>query len=381
MRICLLYDCLYPHTVGGAERWYRNLAEKLAAAGHEVTYLTLRQWEHGVQPNVEGVTVEAVGPRMRLYDDSGARRILPPLVFGLGVFLHLLRRGRRYDAVHTASFPYFSVLAAAALRRRGGYSLLVDWFEVWTLEYWRDYLGKLAGFIGWLVQLACIHVRQRVFCFSQLHAQRLRSHGLRGEITVLAGVYTGPRELRVGQPAVPPTVVFAGRHIPEKQVPSLIPAIAAARKRIPQLRARIIGDGPDRERVVAAVSAAGLSDVIEVPGFIPAADVERALAEATCMVLPSRREGYGLVVVEAASHGTPSVVVQAADNAATELIAPGDNGYVAPSAQPDDLADAIVAVCNEGESLRHSTARWFMDNIERLSIEGSLDTVVTAYGG
>lgn len=381
MRICLLYDCLYPHTVGGAERWYRNLAEKLAAAGHDVTYLTLRQWEHGVDPHVEGVTVKAVGPRMRLYDASGARRILPPLVFGLGVFFHLLRRGRRYDAVHTASFPYFSVLAAASLRRRGGYSLLVDWFEVWTLEYWQGYLGRLAGLIGWLVQLACIHVRQRVFCFSKLHAQRLRSHGLHGEITVLEGVYTGPRELRVGKPAIPPTIVFAGRHIPEKQVPSLIPAIAAAREQVPQLRARIIGDGPDRDRVVTAVTAAGLGDVIEVPGFIPAADVERALAEATCMVLPSRREGYGLVVVEAASHGTPSVVVQAPDNAATELIAPGENGYIAPSAQPGDLADAIVAVCSAGDSLRDSTAHWFEDNVERLSIEGSLDTVVVAYGG
>ena len=37
MRICILYDCLFPWTVGGAERWYRNLAERLAADGHDVT--------------------------------------------------------------------------------------------------------------------------------------------------------------------------------------------------------------------------------------------------------------------------------------------------------------------------------------------------------
>jgi hypothetical protein len=43
VRVCLVFDCLYPYTVGGAERWYRNLAERLAAAGHEVTYLTIRQ--------------------------------------------------------------------------------------------------------------------------------------------------------------------------------------------------------------------------------------------------------------------------------------------------------------------------------------------------
>jgi hypothetical protein len=43
MRIRLLYDRLPPHTVGGAERWYANLAERLVADGHEVAYVTLRQ--------------------------------------------------------------------------------------------------------------------------------------------------------------------------------------------------------------------------------------------------------------------------------------------------------------------------------------------------
>ena len=85
MRICLVYDCLFPHTVGGAERWYRNLAERLAAEGHEVTYLTLRQWERSEPPEVPGVRVMAVGPRLGLYTRDGRRRIWPPLVFGAGV--------------------------------------------------------------------------------------------------------------------------------------------------------------------------------------------------------------------------------------------------------------------------------------------------------
>src|SRR6185436_11462294 len=102
------------HTVGGAERWYRNLAERLVRDGHEVTYLTLRQWPRGEDAGVSGVNVRAVGPRMGLYAPGGRRRMLPPLVFGAGVLAHLLIRGRRYDVVHTASFPYFSVLGVGA---------------------------------------------------------------------------------------------------------------------------------------------------------------------------------------------------------------------------------------------------------------------------
>ena len=118
MRICILYDCLFPWTVGGAERWYRNLAERLAADGHDVTYLTLRQWDRGTDPGVPGVRVVVAGPRMALYV-GGRRRILPPVVFGLGVLWHLLRHGRSYEVVHTASFPYFSLLGAGLLRQIG----------------------------------------------------------------------------------------------------------------------------------------------------------------------------------------------------------------------------------------------------------------------
>src|SRR4051812_527964 len=184
MRVCLVYDCLFPHTVGGAERWYRNLAERLAADGHEVTYLTLRQWPRGADPGIASVRVVAVGPRLALYTRSGRRRIGPPLVFGLGVLAWLLVRGRRFDVVHTASFPYFSLLAAGFVRRFCGFRIVVDWHELWTRAYWRDYLGRLGGWAGWRVQRACARIPQRAFCFSRLHAARLAAEGVRGPVTV-----------------------------------------------------------------------------------------------------------------------------------------------------------------------------------------------------
>jgi glycosyltransferase involved in cell wall biosynthesis len=379
MRICLVYDCLFPHTVGGAERWYRNLGERLAVDGHEVTYLTLRQWDRGLDPAVPGVRVRAVGPRMPLYAEHGRRRVLPPLVFGLGVLLHLLRDGRRYDVVHTASFPYFSLLAAAAARPLGGYRLIVDWHEVWSRSYWQEYLGRVGGIAGWLVQLLCARLPQRAFCFSELHAARLRNEGARGEVTVLPGEYDGPTE-PAPERDPEPLVVFAGRHIPEKRVLAIPPAIAAARREIPHLRSLILGDGPDRPALIELISQLGLDDVIEAPGFVPTEIVEDAMARALCLLLPSRREGYGLVVVEAAAHGAPSVVVAAIDNAAVELVRNGENGFTSASASPDDLASAIIRVYASGQALRRSTAGWFAANARRLSLAHSLDIVRTLYG-
>jgi glycosyltransferase involved in cell wall biosynthesis len=377
MRICVVYDCLYPYNIGGAERWYRALAERLAAAGHDVTYLTMRQWPRGERPAVPGVDVVAVGPHMHLYTGP-RRRILPPLAFGLGVVGHVLRYGRRYDVVHTASFPYFSLLAAAAARRLGRYLLFVDWHEVWTKEYWRDYLGRFGGAAGWRVQRRCVRVRQRAFCFSRLHERRLREEGFRGEVTPLEGEYTG--DLNGHEPLPPlPLVVFAGRLIPEKRAPAVVAAVAEARKRLPELRAKVFGDGPEREVVLRTIADLGVGDAIDAPGFVGADEVESSMREALCLLLPSRREGYGLVVVEASAAGTPSIVVSDPDNAATELVDDGENGFVAPSANPEDLAAAILRVDEAGEELRRSTTAWFRRNARRLSLESSLEKVLAAY--
>ncbi len=378
MRICLVYDCLYPHTVGGAERWYRNLGERLAADGHEVSYLTLRQWDRGSDPGVPGVRVVVAGPRMSLYAGPGRRRILPPLVFGCGVLWHLLRHGRRYDVVHTASFPYFSLLAAALVRPLHGYRLIVDWFEVWTREYWNDYLGPAAGTVGWLVQRLCARIPHRAFCLSRLHAGRLTSEGHRGKVEVLPGAYAGTLERR--PPGVAESViVFAGRHIPEKQVLTIPPAIAMLRERAPELKAVILGDGPDRPELLRLVAELGLQDEIEVPGFVSPERVEAEIARATCLLLPSRREGYGMVVIEAAALGTPSIVVAGPDNAAVELIDAGVNGYVAASVDPGDLAGAVMSVLDAGASLRDSTSEWFARNAAGHSLGASMQQVGQAY--
>jgi glycosyltransferase involved in cell wall biosynthesis len=378
MRICLVYDCLFPYTVGGAERWYRNLGERLTAEGHEVTYLTLRQWGPGERGVVDGVRVVTVGPRMRLYTDDGRRRILPPLVFGLGVLWHLLRSGPHYDVVHTASFPYFSLLATAVLRRRGRYGIVVDWHEVWSSEYWREYLGPAGGRIGNVIQDLCTHVPQRAFCFSRLHAGRLRELGIRGKVTVLEGEYAGERE--ASEPESPePLVVFAGRHIPEKRVPAIVPAVAALRREDSEVRCVIFGDGPERGLVQERIAQLGLKDWVLAPGFVDTSEVQRTLRRAGCMILPSRREGYGMIVIEAAAAGTPSVVVAGEDNAATELIEEGVNGFVAASASPEDLATAISRTLDGGIELRRSTTEWFKANARRLSLESSLERVLKAY--
>jgi glycosyltransferase involved in cell wall biosynthesis len=379
MRICLIYDCLFPYTIGGGERWYRALGERLASEGHEVTYLTLRQWKREERPTAgAGVRVLAVGPRMALYV-HGRRRIAPTLLFGLGVLWHLLRHPRSYDVVHTCSFPFFSLLAVAALRPLGRYVLVVDWFEVWTLQYWREYVGPVAGRIGWLVQRLCIAIPQRALCLAYKHARRLVEEGLRSEpLVIRRGLYGAPPDPAVRRRAEP-LVVFIGRLIPEKRAGSLIPAVLLARQDVAGLRGVILGDGPERAELLRRIASLGPDTPVLAPGFVSEEELTGTLARALCLILPTRREGLGTVVLEAAALGVPSVVVEGPDNGATELIEPGHNGFIAPSASPEDLAAAIAAVHRGGDELRRRTIAWYDAHAQEMSLEGALPAVLSSY--
>lgn len=377
MRICLLYDSLQPYRIGGAERWYFSLAERLAEAGHDVTYVTMRQWpkgEWGVHPTAR---VVAVGPWLPNYGPGGARTLLPPILFGLGVLLHLLRHGRRYDVVHGSSFPYFSLLAASLARPLGGYRIVVDWFEFWSRGYWRRYLGRL-GWVGWTVQGLCLRVRQHAFTLARLTAERIRAHKVNGPVEALTGGYAGDLTPHLSDEREP-LVVFAARLIDEKRLPLALEAIALARREAPELKGVVFGRGPAWDAGVRTIEALGLGEAVSMAGFVERPALEAAMGRALCLLHPSEREGYGMVVVEAAGRGTPSILVAGEDNAAAELIEEGVNGVVAPEPDAAQLAAAILRVRAAGEAMRLSTADWFARNAQRLSIDSSLARVIASY--
>lgn len=375
MKIAIIYDCIFPWTVGGAERWYTNLAGRLAD-DHDVTYLTLTQWDPDDAPD-ERYEVVSVGPRMALYDDAGRRRIGPPLRYGWGVFWHLLRHGGRYDIVHGASFPYFSVIGAwLALLPHRRTKLLVDWHEVWSLHYWQGYLGRVGGRVGYLIQEFCKRLPDHSFVESHMFAARLpRKH-----LTQLTGLFREPDPLPDPRPAAsPPHAVFAGRHIPEKNVTAIPAAIVAARRQVPDLRATIFGSGPDTEAVRAEIERVGAGEFVTLPGFVSSEELEDGLATAACLVHPSEREGYGMVVIESSCIGTPVVVVAGEDNAAVELVEQGQNGEVSASIDPDELGETITRVVEAGEPMRRSARDWYMRNRGALSVEDSLEKILAVY--
>jgi glycosyltransferase involved in cell wall biosynthesis len=384
MRIALVYDRLYPQHIGGLERYYDALARGFASS-NTVSYITQEVDADGPPISRRPYRVVTVAPDSPFYSASGNRRIWPTVRFGLGVFVHLLRHGGEYDVVQSASFPFFSVIAARLAftfrRRRNRPKLVVDWLEVWPREYWISYTGGFFGRVGYAIQQLCMRLPDQGVTYSAMHEERLGAH--RAPILRLTGLATE-------MPAAPdtsaaqvrePNVVFAGRHIPEKQA-SLIPAvIEEARRSNSAIRATIIGDGPERDQIAKYVAAQNLEDAVQLPGFLTDDELNQALQNAACLLLPSLREGYGLIVIEAAAYGTPCITIDAPDNAAKELIEEGVNGYVVDDWTSANLAKAVTEAVDAGQDLRTSTLTWYRDHWHELNVESSVERLEEVYAG
>lgn len=376
-RIAVAYDCLFPHTKGGGERQYRAFAEQLARRGYEVDYLTADQGD-GEPLSAPDFAVTTISPALRLYDAEGVRRTSAALTFALRLWWALVRRRRDYGTVIVSGLPALNVLAARAALVGSRTRLVADYLEVWGRAQWIEYTGALIGTIAWAVQRCAIALTPVATCHSALTAARLRAEGFRGILLRSPGLIDGATAARgeASPAADPPYAVYVGRHIPDKRVESLPGAVSHARSSIPGLRLVVLGSGPSSTAVRRAIEDADAHEWVELPGFVSDEELDRIVARAACVVNPSRREGYGLVVVEAARHGVPVVLVEDPGNAATELIEADTNGLTASSMNAESLGDAIAQVISRGPALRTRTHEWYETARRERTIEQTIDQLL-----
>ena len=180
-----------------AERWYRNLAERLAAEGHEVTYLTLRQWAGRRGAAIPGVAGRRRGAAHALYGARGRRRIAAAR-FGLGVFWP---PAAPRPALRRRPHRVVSLLLAARRRRRasarGASALIVDWHEVWTPRLLARVPGprRRARRLRACSASACAFRSGRSASRGCTRAA-CASRACAASVTVLEGEYAGPTRAR-----------------------------------------------------------------------------------------------------------------------------------------------------------------------------------------
>lgn len=191
-----------------------------------------------------------------------------------------------------------------------------------------------------------------VFCYGERARAYVIGLGVRPENAIArcqaaalpprydAGAVPKARVAGAGQDEAP-LYLYVGRLSPEKRLDVMIHAFAKVRETYPAARLRLVGSGPQGDELKALAFELGLGDKVEFPGG-QSKDVLFANYEAaTCLILPSWTEPWGLVVNEALHLGCP-VIVSHRCGCVPELVADSDCGAVVECGNVADLADKMT---------------------------------------
>jgi glycosyltransferase involved in cell wall biosynthesis len=144
-------------------------------------------------------------------------------------------------------------------------------------------------------------------------------------------------------------LLFVGRLVLQKDIPTLIRAMATVAASRPDARLVVAGDGPERLMAERLVDQLGIRDVVRFLGIVPYPELPSYYAAADLFLLPSRYEGNARVLTEAGAAGTPSVTTDV--SGAEDTVIEGESGAIVPVERPDLFAERVLALLEDEQRL------------------------------
>jgi glycogen(starch) synthase len=342
-----------PRSTGGIAAHVAGLGDALARAGHDVVVLTVADRPAELQakppdrvrvlrtlvdlpwlPPSEEVTriasanhaITKLGSRLVGDLDGWQPDIVHAHDWQLGWAADSL--ASRYDA------PFVLTMHGTERVRHGGQLPLGHPSDINSIEWW------LAFQADRMISPTRFIVEQLItgFELAEEHVVHI-PNGIDPDQWRAAGTPAAP-----GTPAAlrPPLVVSWGRVHYEKGFQVLARAMHELRGRVPDVSSVIAGRGSYLPELQTQVDVEGVSDIVDLPGYLHDADLRRLVHGAGCVVIPSLYEPFGIVALEALAAGAPLIVARTGGLA--ELVTGTDAGVTFEPGNPDDLADAIEQV-------------------------------------
>lgn len=313
---------------GGSETYLQRVGTALAADGVRVTLRTARYPGAPRNETVDGVAINRAGGPYSVYVLAmfamiGAR-------FGVGP----LRRVRPDVVIDTQNGLPF--LARVVFGTRAVVLVHHCHREQWPVA------GRVLSRIGWFVESRLsprAHRGNQYVTVSLPSARDLADLGVDpGHVAVVRnGVDEAPVETLTPPRSDTPTVVVLSRLVPHKQIEDVLDVVARLLPVIPDLRLEILGGGWWHDRLVEHAAGLGIADSVTFHGHVDEHAKHLVLQRSWVHLLPSRKEGWGLAVIEAAQHAVPTIGYRSSGGL-TDSVVDGVTGLLV-----DDLDDLVSA--------------------------------------
>jgi glycosyltransferase involved in cell wall biosynthesis len=296
---------------GGSETYLQRIGAQLAASGVAVTLRTARYPGAPRREVIDGVRINRVGGRYSVY--VWALLAMAAARLGMGP----LRRVRPDVVVDTQNGLPF--LARLVYGRRVAVLVHHCHREQWPVA------GPVLGRLGWFVESRLsprLHRRNQYVTVSLPSARDLVGLGVANDRIALVrnGLDDAPEASLRRPRAGNPRVLVLSRLVPHKQIEDALAAVALLRPSIPGLHLDIVGGGWWWQRLVEHAARLGISDAVTFHGHVDDVTKHRVMHQSWVHVLPSRKEGWGLAVIEAAQHAVPTIGYRSSGGLADSII-------------------------------------------------------------
>jgi glycosyltransferase involved in cell wall biosynthesis len=174
-----------------------------------------------------------------------------------------------------------------------------------------------------------------------------------------------------------PEILIVGNLLRSKGHELVLRALGNLRPSFPQLRCRIIGEGPDRAQLESLVRDLGIGQQVQFAGRQSRSEVAEAMRRCSVFVLPSRNEGLGCVYLEAMSCGKP--VIACRGQGIDEVIEHGKNGWLIPADGLEQLVQGLSALLGSPEVCSRISTAARQTILEKLTLSHQAQRLARIY--
>lgn len=345
MRILILNwrDIKNPKS-GGAEVLTHELAKRLVEIGHGVTQISSVYPNCKLSEKIDGVSYLRMGKADLRHGFSSVH---------FKAFIYYVKYLRsEYDLVidEIHGLPFFTPLYV----KKKKIALICEVSD----ELWYETFGTFVGLFGRMAEVfyvKYIYKKIKFVTISNSTKNQLIDEGInKHNISVIPMGVSLPKILKIVKKETTPTLIFVGRLTKAKGVKDAIKSFNIVNNAIPESRLWVVGRGePSYQKYLKdLVKDLGLNGKINFLGFVPEEIKFKLMSSANILIVPSKKEGWGLIVTEAGYVGTPSVGYNVPG--LRDVIKNKKNGILVNN-DPESMAEAVINLLkNKSSYLRLS---------------------------
>jgi glycosyltransferase involved in cell wall biosynthesis len=254
--------------------------------------------------------------------------------------------------------------------------LVITWHEVWR-NYWYEYMG-IKGFFGFFIEKIVSKLTKNVISVSKRTRKGLVKLGLKKNNVHVVENWVDFKEIKNTEKSKENfDIIYAGRFMKHKNIDLIVKSIFILKKQFPNIRAVLIGEGPEKEVIVSLIRELKLEKNIAVNKFMLKEKVYEFMKSSKAFILPSVIEGFGIIVIEANACGLPVVTARHKRNASADLITDYDNGFVC-NLSPEEIAEK-TSILLENDKLKKKMSINSIENSKRYDINFSVSKIENIY--